>query len=479
MADERAPREQRFERRMSDAEALMWNVEKDPWLNPSGGSLVDARPPARRRPLPRPARRRRRRRAAAARAGDGRPRPVQPAGVGRRSGVRPRLPHPAHRPPRARRRAPAARPRSRRSTRTPTTAPGRCGCSTSSRAWRAAAARWCGRSTTRSPTAPVPAASPRPTSNRPAPMPDPPAVDLDAIVAAAAAERASRATSLGAAARDTVDPHRPPAGRDRPAGARRGGDVGRRPDARPRCRDGGRCAPSASCATSSAVATRRAEGGGSPLWRERSRHRHLEILSFPLADALAAAKRLGGSLNDWFVTGVVNGCIGYHDERGVPLTSLRTSFVVSTRTDRAIGGNAFTPTRLSVPAGPMDPKARFAEISERMRAKRAGVKGQGLLSGLAGVANLLPTSLVTGIARSQAKRPGLRHVEPARLQVAAVHLRRSRRRQLPVRAARRDGVQPHHDVVQRAPRHGPVRRPGRRRRPGRPPRPPRTPPTTN
>ncbi|MDQ3391647.1 MAG: hypothetical protein M3508_09985, partial [Actinomycetota bacterium] len=40
MADERPQREQRFERRMSDAEALMWNVEKDPWLNPSGGSLV-------------------------------------------------------------------------------------------------------------------------------------------------------------------------------------------------------------------------------------------------------------------------------------------------------------------------------------------------------------------------------------------------------------------------------------------------------
>ena len=35
-----AEREQRFERRMSDAEALMWNVEKDPWLNPSGGTLI-------------------------------------------------------------------------------------------------------------------------------------------------------------------------------------------------------------------------------------------------------------------------------------------------------------------------------------------------------------------------------------------------------------------------------------------------------
>ena len=40
MPDERAPREQRFEQRMTDAEALMWNVEKDPWLNPNGGVLV-------------------------------------------------------------------------------------------------------------------------------------------------------------------------------------------------------------------------------------------------------------------------------------------------------------------------------------------------------------------------------------------------------------------------------------------------------
>ena len=40
VAKERPQREQRFERRMSDAEALMWNVEKDPWLNPSGGTLM-------------------------------------------------------------------------------------------------------------------------------------------------------------------------------------------------------------------------------------------------------------------------------------------------------------------------------------------------------------------------------------------------------------------------------------------------------
>ena len=32
--------------RMSEQEALMWNVEKDPWLNPSGGALtITDRPP--------------------------------------------------------------------------------------------------------------------------------------------------------------------------------------------------------------------------------------------------------------------------------------------------------------------------------------------------------------------------------------------------------------------------------------------------
>ena len=36
---ERPPRELRFERKMSDAEAMMWMVEKDPWLNPNGMSV--------------------------------------------------------------------------------------------------------------------------------------------------------------------------------------------------------------------------------------------------------------------------------------------------------------------------------------------------------------------------------------------------------------------------------------------------------
>src|SRR4051812_36614036 len=39
-------RELAFERRMSDQEALMWNIEKDPWMNPSGAALTILHQPA-------------------------------------------------------------------------------------------------------------------------------------------------------------------------------------------------------------------------------------------------------------------------------------------------------------------------------------------------------------------------------------------------------------------------------------------------
>ena len=152
----------------------------------------------------------------------------------------------------------------------------------------------------------------------------------------------------------------------------------------------------------------RSEGGapesGAPLWRHRSRHRVAEVLAVRLGDAHAAAKKLGGSINDFFVTGAVAAAVAYHDRRGVPVHSLNLSFVVSTRTDRAVGGNAFTPTRLRVPGGHMAPEERFRVVSKRMAAKRAEVRGEGLLSSLSGVANLLPMSVVTGLARSQATK---------------------------------------------------------------------------
>ena len=50
----------------------------------------------------------------------------------------------------------------------------------------------------------------------------------------------------------------------------------------------------------------------------------------------------------------------------------------------------------------MELDERFRVISETMKGNRAEVAGSGALGTVAGVANLLPTSIVTSIARSRA-----------------------------------------------------------------------------
>jgi len=144
--------------------------------------------------------------------------------------------------------------------------------------------------------------------------------------------------------------------------------------------------------------------GGSPLWTRRSRHRHFEALRVPLEAAQATAKAFDGTVNTFFVTGAVIGALAYHDRRQVPVEALNISFVVSTRQDDAIGGNAFTPSRLQASGAPMTPEARFRHLHEAMTAKRADVRGGGLMSSMAGVANLLPTSVVTRVGRSQSAK---------------------------------------------------------------------------
>jgi hypothetical protein len=52
----------------------------------------------------------------------------------------------------------------------------------------------------------------------------------------------------------------------------------------------------------------------------------------------------------------------------------------------------------------MNPAERFEMISERLAARRAEVRGPGMLAELAGVANLFPTSFDTSVARSQTSK---------------------------------------------------------------------------
>ena len=156
-------------------------------------------------------------------------------------------------------------------------------------------------------------------------------------------------------------------------------------------------------AVTSAQAQLSADKPGSPLWIERSRNRYFDVLDVPFEAAKNASKTLGGSLNDFFVTGAAIGAAKYHEFMGAEAEYFNATFVVSTRDDRSAGGNAFTPSKVKVPGGKMDPADRFALIRDTMGSRRGEVTGGGdLMGAVSGVANLLPTSVVTGVARTQA-----------------------------------------------------------------------------
>jgi WS/DGAT/MGAT family acyltransferase len=141
----------------------------------------------------------------------------------------------------------------------------------------------------------------------------------------------------------------------------------------------------------------------SPLWRSRSGERRFDALTRPLAPARAAARALGGTLNDLFVTAVLGALARYHDLHGTPVPELRMAMPVNLRPPGAPpdpAGNRFTNARLLVPLGPADPAVRFTEVRERLAAVRAD-PALALTESLAGAAVGVPGSLVRWGARHQ------------------------------------------------------------------------------
>ena len=141
------------------------------------------------------------------------------------------------------------------------------------------------------------------------------------------------------------------------------------------------------------------EAARSPLWARRSLQRRVEPARAPFRATKDAAKRLGGTLNTAFLTAAADAASAYHIEMGEPIESLRASMAISTRTDDS-GGNAFTLARLLVPTGEMPIAERFLAIDEATKAARESTKDAGLDT-LAAVTTALPTSLITRLARQQ------------------------------------------------------------------------------
>lgn len=139
----------------------------------------------------------------------------------------------------------------------------------------------------------------------------------------------------------------------------------------------------------------------SPLWGGNRSHAHrFDLVSLDLGRTRAAAKALGGTVNDAFVTVMATAAGEYHRALDCDVEWLRVTVPISVRQDKAAAGNAWVPARLSVPTAAMDIRTRFGLVASAMdQTKREPSLNLG--NALAGVLSRLPTPVVVRLAHQQ------------------------------------------------------------------------------
>jgi diacylglycerol O-acyltransferase / wax synthase len=142
----------------------------------------------------------------------------------------------------------------------------------------------------------------------------------------------------------------------------------------------------------------------SPLMTGRSLSVHFETVTAQLSALKAAAKKADGKLNDAFVAAVAGGFARYHDRKGVPATSLRMAMPINIRDNSTEGlaGNQFTPARFPIPVDIADPIERMRTIRQLVRQAR-DEPALSFAEPIAGVLNRLPTSVTTQLFGSMLK----------------------------------------------------------------------------
>jgi len=135
----------------------------------------------------------------------------------------------------------------------------------------------------------------------------------------------------------------------------------------------------------------------SPVMVDRGLGRRLDVFDLPLDDLRRAAKVTEGSINDVFVAAILGGLFRYHGRHGECPDSLRMTLPINLRREGDdAGGNHFAPARFAVPASISDPRERVQAVRtlvHRWRAEPAlSLTGQ-----LAGVLNRLPTATTTAL----------------------------------------------------------------------------------
>lgn len=164
-------------------------------------------------------------------------------------------------------------------------------------------------------------------------------------------------------------------------------------------RRAGDAARAAASITRQGLVTDRAR---SDLMAARSRRLHLDTVRLALPDVKRTARALGGTVNDVFVTGVAAALGRYHARHGSRVDALRMAMPVSTRGRDDAAANRFAPVRTLVPIRPADdPVALFPSVRARLRAARREPAVH-LVEGLAGLVSRLPTALLVAYTRNQA-----------------------------------------------------------------------------
>jgi diacylglycerol O-acyltransferase len=142
----------------------------------------------------------------------------------------------------------------------------------------------------------------------------------------------------------------------------------------------------------------------SPIMTGRSLSLHFDLITAPLEETKRAAKSAGGKLNDAFLAAVAGGLRRYHERHGNPVDTLRTTMPINIRTEgtASLAGNQFVPARFLVPVGIMDPHERMAAIRELVNTQR-NEPALPFTETIAGILNRLPTTVVTQIFGSMLK----------------------------------------------------------------------------
>jgi len=136
----------------------------------------------------------------------------------------------------------------------------------------------------------------------------------------------------------------------------------------------------------------------SPIMTGRSLSVRFDTVTLPLAKAKAAAKAAGGRLNDAFLAASAAGLRRYHEEMGAPVDHLRMSMPINLRgaDESELTGNNFAPARFAIPIDETDPVAAMAQMRALVAEQRAE-PALTMVDPLARVLNRLPTSMATSL----------------------------------------------------------------------------------